>query len=189
MENNVRKILVVVDMQNDFVTGVLGSEQARSIVPNVVNKVNEYMKNGDEVFFTRDTHYADLYFETQEGKNLHVPHCIINTDGWQIIPELQEFATWKNVRIFDKFVFGSVPLAKALESIEDRCTPRNTKVIVEFVGVCTGICVVSNVMLTKAFCLDTEVVVDASCCACLNNETHKAALITMKTCQVKVIND
>ena len=136
------KILIVVDMQNDFVTGALGSDEAKAIVGNVVEKV----KNFDgEVVFTRDTHF-DNYMDTQEGKNLPVVHCIKGTEGWELIPELKALS--ESRRIFDKLTFGSTELAEYIKAEADK---RNGELSVELIGVCTDICVVSNALLIKTF--------------------------------------
>ncbi|SFB83840.1 cysteine hydrolase family protein [Butyrivibrio sp. YAB3001] len=172
------KVLVVVDMQNDFVTGALGSKEAKEIVPNVVEKV----KNFDgKVIFTRDTHH-DNYMETQEGKNLPVPHCFEGTEGWEIIPELTEFT--KGATIYNKPTFGSTELA---EFIKKEAEENDGELQVELIGVCTDICVVSNALLIKAFCREIPVSVDAKCCAGVTPSAHEAALTTMKSCQVQVV--
>ena len=167
------KILIVVDMQNDFVTGSLGTKEAVEVVPNVKKKIEEYLKNRDRIIFTKDTHQSN-YLDTQEGRNLPVEHCIIYSHGWEIIPELKLYAK----EVFTKRTFGSVELAKEiLESDYDE---------IEIVGLCTDICVVSNALLLKAFAPELKITVDASCCA-VRPETHKAALETMKMCQINVI--
>ena len=171
------KILVVVDMQKDFVTGSLGSAEAQAIVPAVVEKVKNFEGT---VVFTRDTHHEN-YMETQEGRNLPVPHCYEGTDGWQIIPELAEFAEGK--KIFDKPTFGSTELA---EYIKAEAEKRNGELEVELIGVCTDICVVSNALLIKAFSREIPVAVDSKCCAGVTPAAHDAALVTMKSCQVQV---
>lgn len=173
------KILVVIDMQNDFVTGALGSEEAKKIVPTVVEKVKNY--DGD-VIFTRDTHGKD-YMQTQEGKNLPVPHCIKGTDGWQIIPELLTLQQEKNCKVFDKPTFGSTELA---EYIKNEYENRNAEEV-ELIGVCTDICVVSNAMLIKANAPELQVSVTAGCCAGVTPKKHDAALETMQSCQIKII--
>lgn len=169
-----KKLLIVVDMQNDFVSGSLGTTEAQQIVPAVVKKVKTYLEAGDEVVFTRDTHTAD-YLHTQEGRKLPVEHCIQGTPGWEIIRELQPFPG----KVFDKPTFGSLSLAEYVVK-EDFDT-------IELVGLCTDICVVSNALLLKANLTEAEISVDASCCAGVTPETHAAALTTMKMCQVNVI--
>ena len=170
------KILVVVDMQNDFVTGVLGTKEAVDITANVVDKVQNF---DGEVVFTRDTHSED-YMETQEGKNLPVKHCVKGTPGWEIIPELEPYVKGK---VFDKYTFGSVELAQYIKEEADK---RNGQLEVELIGVCTDICVVSNALLIKAFNREIPVSVDSKCCAGVTVSAHEAALSTMKSCQVYV---
>ena len=164
--------LIVVDMQNDFITGSLGSSMAQDIVMSVKEKIKSF---DGEVIFTRDTHLED-YMNTQEGKKLPVSHCIKDTDGWQICPELAEYA--KN--IIDKPTFGSVDLPDIIKQIdkEPDC--------IELCGLCTDICVISNAMILKAAFSETKIIVDSSCCAGVTPESHEAALTTMKMCQVKV---
>ena len=171
------KILVVVDMQKDFVTGSLGSAEAQAIVPAVVEKIRNF---DGTVVFTRDTHHEN-YMETQEGKNLPVPHCYEGTDGWEIIPELTELAEGK--KIFNKPTFGSVELANFIKAEADK---RNGELEVELIGVCTDICVVSNALLIKAYNTEIPVYVDSKCCAGVTPTAHDAALATMKSCQVQV---
>lgn len=169
------KILVVVDMQNDFIDGALGTPEAVAIVPYVKEVIQNF--NG-KVLFTRDTHFAN-YMDTQEGKNLPVPHCIKGTLGWQIHPELDALRTTDPI---DKLTFGSADLPKILakeENIEE----------ITFIGLCTDICVISNVMVTKAFFPEIPLVVDALGCAGVTPESHKNALAAMKMCQVTVINE
>lgn len=171
------KVLIVVDMQNDFVTGSLGTKEAVAIVPNVKKKIEEYLDNNDEIYFTKDTHLHIDYLDTQEGKKLPVEHCIIYSHGWEIVKELKPYAK----EVFEKRTFGSVTLAKELlQKDYDE---------IEIVGLCTDICVVSNALLIKAFVPELEVTVDASCCAGTTPETHKAALTTMKSCQINVIGE
>ena len=168
-----KKLLVVVDMQNDFVTGALGTKEAQKVVDGIAKKILSAKLSGTEVAFTRDTHEQN-YLATQEGKNLPVVHCVEGTDGWQIVPELAPYAK----EIFDKPCFGSVKLAEYVK--------KQGFSEVELVGVCTDICVVSNALLIKAYCPETPVVVDSSCCAGVTPESHAHALETMKSCQVKI---
>jgi len=170
------KMLIVVDMQNDFVTGALGSEQARNIVPNVRKKIEMYRVRGDKVLFTRDTH-SDDYLETQEGRNLPIVHCIRGTIGHEIVPELDT----KGDELFDKTTFGSTALAERL-AIEGGFEE------IELCGLCSDICVVSNALILKARFPETKVTVDALCCAGVTEESHKAALLTMRMCQVNIVN-
>ena len=171
-----RNILVVVDMQNDFIDGALGTSEAVSIVPNVKKKIMEF---DGTVLFTRDTHF-DNYPETQEGKNLPVPHCIHSTYGWQIRKELDELRETDPV---DKETFGSAALGDIL------CKLNKEEEIgsITFVGLCTDICVISNVMIAKAFLPEVPVFVDAVCCAGVSPESHENALKAMEMCQVTII--
>lgn len=176
------KVLVVVDMQNDFITGSLGTQEARAIVPNVKKKIDEAVRNGDLIIFTQDTHFDD-YLETREGKNLPVPHCIYNSDGWKLSSELSVPFRYKNVEFIDKFTFGSYELIELIRNsnLTRSCTE------IELVGLCTDICVVSNALLLKAaFYQMMDITVDATCCAGVTPETHEAALKTMEMCQIKV---
>lgn len=171
-----KDILIVVDMQNDFIDGALGTKEAVAIVPNVKKKIEEY---DGIVLFTRDTHET-YYMETQEGKNLPVPHCIRGTQGWEIRKELDNLRTTEPI---DKETFGSSELGGLL------CQMNEEEEIgsITFVGLCTDICVISNVMIAKAFLPEVPILVDAACCAGVSVETHENALKAMEVCQVKVI--
>jgi len=169
------KILVVVDMQNDFIDGALGTPEAVSIVPYVRQVIESF---DGKVLFTRDTHFAD-YMDTQEGKNLPVPHCVKDTEGWQIRKELDAL---RKTPAIDKITFGSKDLVEILKeepSVES----------ITFVGLCTDICVISNVMLTKAFFPEIPLIVDAKACAGVTPESHQNALAAMKMCQVRIVNE
>ena len=159
-----KKTLIVVDMQKDFIDGALGSKEAIAIVENV--------KNRDEIIFTRDTHQSD-YLSTNEGKNLPVEHCIQGTDGWKIQEDLEV----PGAIYIDKPTFGYMDWKDY--NLEE----------VELVGLCTDICVVSNALIIKATYPEIQVSVDASCCAGVTSESHKAALTTMRMCQVKVTDE
>ncbi len=169
------RMLVVVDMQNDFVTGVLGSEAAQTIVPHVVRRVEEAVRAGDTVVFTQDTHGAD-YLDTQEGKKLPVPHCLKGSRGWEIIPQLQGLA--KGCKLVEKPAFGSQDLAHLAAS---ECYNQ-----IELIGVCTDICVISNAMLLKAALPEAEISVDAAGCAGVSQQAHENALAAMQACQICV---
>ena len=173
-----QNVLVVVDMQNDFIDGALGTKEAVAIVPKVKAKIENFEGT---VLFTRDTHFEN-YMDTQEGKNLPVPHCIENTDGWQIRSELDALRTTDAI---DKVTFGSSELPEKLAVLN----AENPIESITFVGLCTDICVISNVMVTKAFFPEIPVIVDAACCAGVSPATHKNALEAMKVCQVKVENE
>ena len=168
------KVLVVVDMQYDFINGSLGSPEAISIVSNVINKIKEFNNNNDEIIYTKDTHY-DNYLNTLEGKNLPVEHCIKNTNGWNIPDEIY----LKDKIVLEKETFGSVKLIEYLKTIDfDE---------IQFIGLCTDICVVSNVLLTKATFPTKRIIVDSLCCAGVTPKSHAEALNTMKMCQIDVI--
>ena len=169
------KILVVVDMQKDFIDGALGTPEAVKIVPYVKARIEAF---DGKVLFTRDTHFSD-YMNTQEGKNLPVLHCVNDTPGWEIHPELE---TLRKTLPIDKVTFGSSALPQILGQEEDIES-------ITFLGLCTDICVISNVMITKAFFPEVPVIVDAKGCAGVTPESHKNALAAMKTCQVTVINE
>lgn len=169
-------ILMVIDMQNDFIDGALGTKEAVSIVSNVRKKIEEF---DGKVFFTRDTHF-DNYLETQEGRNLPIKHCIKNTHGWQIREELDEL---RKTEAIDKVTFGSSDLGKILLDLDKEETIKS----ITFVGLCTDICVISNVMIAKAFLPEAKIIVDSSCCAGVSPQTHDQALEAMKVVQVEVI--
>ncbi|MGI6014049.1 MAG: cysteine hydrolase family protein [Oscillospiraceae bacterium] len=171
-------ILIVVDMQNDFIDGALGTKEAEAIVPKVVQKIRNF---SGRVLFTRDTH-GEQYLTTQEGRNLPVAHCIRNTFGWQIHPALE--ALRKETPI-DKETFGSVGLGSVLRAANHENPIRR----ITLVGLCTDICVISNAMLLQAFLPETEIVVDAACCAGVTPESHKTALEAMKACQIRVVSE
>ena len=169
------KILIVVDMQNDFIDGALGTKEAAAIVPYVKDVIESF---DGKVYFTRDTHFEN-YMETQEGANLPVPHCIKDTDGWQIRAELDAL---RKTEAIDKLTFGSSALVDVLKAEKDIES-------ITFVGLCTDICVISNVMVVKAFFPEVLLIVDAKGCAGVSPESHKRALEAMKVCQIKIIND
>jgi len=167
-----KKTLIVVDMQNDFIDGSLGTAEAVAIVPKVREKIAAYAAAGHEIIYTRDTHGED-YLDTPEGKNLPVKHCIKGTDGWQIADGLY----MEGCKCIDKPNFGWPYWNEmALENVE-------------LIGLCTDICVVSNALIIKAVFPNAEVSVDASCCAGVTVETHKAALETMRMCQITITNE
>lgn len=166
------KTLIVVDMQNDFVTGSLGTKEAQTIIPNVKRKIQEYADRGDQIIFTRDTHYTD-YLETQEGKMLPVEHCVYATKGWQIVEGLEV----PGCKYIDKETFGW-----------NHWNDYDCEEI-ELIGVCSDICVISNALILKAQFPEIKITVDASCCAGVAPELHEAALKVMRSCQIHVIGD
>ena len=173
-----QNILVVIDMQNDFIDGALGTPEAAAIVPGVRKKIEEFEGS---VVYTQDTHDTD-YRNTREGKQLPVEHCIRNTKGWEIRDEI-----WmeKSAAKIEKGTFASVELGEWLRD-EDK---KETIGTVTMVGLCTDICVISNAFLIRAFLPETEIVVDAACCAGVTEETHYIALQAMKNCQITIINE
>ena len=174
-----KKILIVVDMQNDFIDGSLGTPEAEAIVDNVVAKIQEYPR--DCVYATRDTHQDD-YLMTQEGENLPVVHCIEGTHGWEINDKVKE--ALGSAVVMNKPTFGSLQLADMM--VMEFMGHDISECEIELVGLCTDICVVSNAMLLKARLPEVKISVDSSCCAGVTPESHDAALKTMGMCQVKV---
>lgn len=171
-------ILIVVDMQNDFIDGALGTKEAVAIVPRVKEKIASF---SGPVIFTRDTH-PENYMETQEGKNLPVPHCIKGTEGWQIRPELDRLRKTEPV---DKPGFGSVGLGRMLLDMNE----KEPIASVTLIGLCTDVCVISNALIIKAFLPEVPVRVDAACCAGISPESHDNALSAMAMCQVEILRD
>ena len=179
------KVLIVVDMQNDFITGPLGTPEARAIVPKVKEKIQRAVENGDYIVFTQDTHLED-YLNTKEGKKLPVMHCLYQDDGWKLASELEIPFTYAHMEFVEKFTFGSYELVNLLR---DSGLARSCNEI-ELVGLCTDICLVSNALLLKAAFYNTmDISVDATCCAGVTPETHEAALKTMEMCQINVKRD
>ena len=176
------KLLIVIDMQNDFITGSLGTKEAEAIVPNVINKIKEYQEHGYKILFTKDTHYNN-YLDTLEGKNLPIKHCIINTHGWEYIDSIVN-----TVGVLDtiyKSSFGYDEWESLLESIIQDVDFTE----IELVGVCTDICVISNALIIKSVLPNTKITVDASCCAGTTLEKHRMALEIMKGCQINITGE
>lgn len=172
-----RKLLVVVDMQNDFIDGSLGTKEAKAIVPNVIKKIKSYDKAN--VFATRDTH-SENYLETQEGEYLPVKHCIKNSKGWLFNKEVSD--ALGDCKKFEKPTFGSLALCDELRRIH-----KKQPIEIELVGLCTDICVISNALLLKAFMPDVKISVDPACCAGVTPEKHEAALKIMESCQIQLV--
>lgn len=173
-----RKLLVVVDMQNDFIDGALGTKEAEAIVDNVARKIKEY--DPEDVFVTLDTHH-DNYLETQEGKFLPVKHCVEGTDGWRLSPILEPLLS--KAHLVTKPTFGSIHLADMIAEIYNE---EKGDIEIELVGLCTDICVVSNAIILKARLCEVPIKVDSACCAGVTPEKHEAALETMRSCQIIV---
>lgn len=172
-----KKILIIVDMQNDFIDGALGTNEAVKIVPKAVEKIKNFE---GEIVATYDTHFEN-YMETNEGKNLPVPHCIKGTNGWEINSEIMSVLSDKKFTKIEKITFGSDELPEVIRKIT-----VGEEFTIELIGLCTDICVVSNALLLKANFPETEISVDKECCAGVTVESHNAALLTMKMCQIKV---
>lgn len=173
-----RKILIVIDMQNDFIDEALGTKEAVSIVEAVKEKIRSFP--AEDVIATMDTH-DEGYMQTQEGKNLPVMHCIKGTDGWKIRPDIAELLT--GAKIYEKPTFGSTALAADLKDLSEK-----EEIELELIGLCTDICVVSNALLLKASMPEVKISVDAACCAGVTPQKHLAALETMRSCQIDVKN-
>lgn len=173
------KTLIIVDMQNDFITGSLGSLECQCIVPAVVERLKEALENNERIIFTRDTHTED-YLNTPEGIKLPVKHCIKGSFGWDIIPELRFPITKdqnRNILFIDKPIFGSVDLLKKINDNDE----------IEFCGVCTDICVVSNALMAKSFYPNAKISVDPKCCAGTTINNHLSAIDVMRSCQIDII--
>ena len=169
------RAIIVVDMQNDFVFGELSTDEAREIIPRLVEKLEEVVREKSaDLIFTQDTHKDD-YLSTQEGRNLPIVHCIKNTEGWEIISDLKRFTPFAKA-VIEKKTFGSTRLPSLIKPYRE----------VIFMGVCTDICIISNAMLVKSFYPELLVSVDAGCCAGTSPENHATALTAMKNCQCKI---
>lgn len=169
------KVLAIIDMQKDFIDGALGTKEAVSIVPKVAARLAQARADGETVAFTRDTHHAD-YLSTQEGRKLPVPHCLEGTDGWQIDAALAV----EDAPVFDKPGFGSPALIEYLRSL-----PALEGV--EFIGLCTDICVITNAMMTKGALPEVPLSVRADCCAGVTAQSHETALQAMRMCQISIV--
>lgn len=170
-------------MQKDFVTGALGTLEAVSIIGNVAARAKKY--DEEDIIFTRDTHHND-YLETLEGRKLPIPHCIKDTDGWEIIPVLCEYILNHDENVFNKNTFGSDDLIKYLCNC---CENNNCQDFeeIELCGVCTDICVISNALMIRSAYPNSKIIVRADCCAGTTPEAHEAALKVMESCQIDVI--
>lgn len=174
-----KQFLIVVDLQKDFVDGALGTPEAVSIVPRVVEKIRQF---SGEIFVTMDTHGTD-YLQTSEGRHLPVPHCIRGTEGWQLNQAVAQALAGKDCHVVEKPTFGSVQLPQLISQ-----AVKGETFSLELVGLCTDICVVSNALLLKASFPEVPISVDAACCAGVTPQTHQAALDTMACCQIAVYN-
>ncbi len=173
-----KRILIVVDVQNDFVSGTLGTKEAQDMLPNLINKIKNFK---GEIILTQDSH-TDTYLETQEGKMLPVKHCIVGTNGWQFASELEAIREKEEYRVYQKNTFGSTDLANDLKK-ENLEKPIE---YVELVGLCTDICIVTNALMIKAYLPEVPIYVDTNCCAGVSKENHFAALKVMESCQIRL---
>ncbi len=185
------KVLIVVDAQNDFVTGSLGTPDAQKIILNIMDKIIQYRNESGNVYFTQDTHYED-YLEKQEGKNLPILHCQGDTWGWDFHKDVKWSELCLGARrpeIVQKDTFGYTGWVDLFE--DDSLLENDEEGIesIEIVGLVTDICVISNVLILKSLLPEVKLIVDASCCAGTTPENHNAALQVMKSCQVEVINE
>ncbi len=171
-----KRVLAVIDVQNDFVTGALGSKEAQQTMPALVQKVRDF---AGDIVVTMDTHGSD-YLSTKEGEKLPVEHCIEDSEGWLLCPELASALDGRNARVFKKPTFGSVELASYLSGLYAAGELES----VEFIGFCTDICVISNILLLKAMAPELNISIDPSCCAGVTPEKHQAALEVLASCQV-----
>ena len=191
-----KKVLVVVDMQNDFITGVLGTEEAKAITPKVAQYIRDHADKDTVLFFTRDTNDAD-YLNTQEGKKLPIPHCLKDTYGWELAPEMEEviydtrdkysdfdtYFPYVSDQIIDKPTFGSVDFQNLLYILDEEDDIKE----ITFLGIDTSICVISNAMLAKATLPEATIRVVADCCSSITPEIHNRALETMRVCQIEIV--
>lgn len=181
------KILIMIDMQNDFLTGVLGNGQTAAVVPAVCEKVRRYLAESKApLIYTMDTH-VENYLSTQEGRNLPVTHCIKDSHGWQLDSRLKAITDSQPERTvkIEKGTFGAENLPECVKDISQQYGEEIEEI--ELVGVCTDICVISNAMLLKAFFPETLITVDSSCCAGVTPQSHQNALEAMKMCHIRVI--
>lgn len=191
------KILVVVDMQNDFITGSLGTKEAQAIVPNVVAKIKQAQAEGTHIIVTQDTHGKD-YLNTNEGKHLPIVHCVEGSNGWHIEPSVYAAVDTaykaedknKSVELWSvhKWSFGSYEVPTEIGVYAGLGYGHKEEVEIEFIGLCTGICVLSNAILAKARFPEATISVDASCCACVTPQSHDTALAAMQLCQIEIKN-
>ena len=175
-----KKILILIDIQKDFVDGALGTKEALAMIPAAVEKIRSF--DGD-IFVTFDTHYDD-YMQTAEGKKLPVPHCIKGTPGHALNADISAALNGKSYTAVEKNTFGSVELPDLIQK-----AANGEAFSIEIIGLCTDICVISNALILKAHFPEAPIAVDAACCAGVNPELHKAALATMKSCQIDIVNE
>ena len=173
-------------VQNDFIDGALSNEVAKSRIPNIIKKINDF--DGEHILITKDTHNED-YMSTSEGIHLPVPHCIKGTNGWEINKDVMFTIETKKIpyTIIEKPTFGSWQLTSFIDNFTKTC---DNPIELNVIGFCTDICVISNVIMLKAALFDNpnvEIIVDSNCCAGVTEEKHNAALEVMKSCQINII--
>ena len=176
--DKMKHILIVVDIQKDFVDGALGTKEAVAMIGNAAKKIEEF--DGD-IFVTYDTHYEN-YMETAEGRKLPVCHCVKGTDGWALDHKIAKALEGKAFTKVEKLTFGSTELPDLIKK-----TVGDEDFDITLIGLCTDICVVSNALILKANFPEKDIYVDAACCAGVTPETHNAALTTMKMCQIEIL--
>lgn len=179
-----RKVLIVVDMQNDFISGCLGTKEAQAIVSPMADFIKKWIEDGGIVIFTQDTHDAS-YLNTQEGKRLPVGHCFAGTTGWKVVDTLEKYQNMDSVHTITKATFGSLDLAECIKEITEDAGCDEVEVY--FCGVCTGICVISNAVATKIVMPEARIAIISDLCACVTPESHQTALDAMRTLQMDII--
>lgn len=178
-------LLIVVDMQNDFIDGSLGTKEAQAIIPKVINRCEDYYDDRyHNIVFTKDTHFPN-YLETYEGRHLPIKHCIKGTLGWEIPNYLEDFIRSNNENVVEKYTFAYMNWPQIISKIQDE--EYDTIYNIELCGLCTDICVISNALVLRGLYQDMNIIVDSNCCAGTTPERHKAALEVMKSCQIEVI--
>ena len=182
------KFLIVVDMQNDFIDGSLGTKEAQGIVPKVIERIRQAHEDGYMIGYTQDTHHED-YLDTPEGKKLPVPHCIKDTKGWEIPKEILDASGSRHPVLYEKETFGSEEMVGDISWLLSIHDVDDKDVTIEVLGLCTDICVVSNVLLLKANFPDATICVNVPCCAGVTPELHEAALKVMRSCQIDLIGE
>ena len=176
-----KRLVLVVDVQEDFVHGALPGDHAVERIPNMVKRLEEARTKGEDIIFTQDTHFEDTYFDTQEGKNLPVLHCVKNTKGWEILSDLQEFIN-DDTKVIEKSTFGSIPMMDVVRGYLDAGYDE-----IELFGICTDICVINTAVLLKNSFPEVPIYVNATCSAGITEALHEAALKTMESFQIHII--
>lgn len=179
-----KKILIVVDMQKDFIYGSLGSPEAREIVSNVVAKIKQYKNEGNMIIATQDTHFSD-YLSTEEGRKLPIPHCIVNSEGWQIEDGVFDaIRGYDNLMCVNKTTFGSVAMCEKLRELI--AVDEQSEYSIEIIGLVLNICVISNALLVKGYFPEAEISIDLNCTAATSKDDYESACMVLKSCQVDI---